>query len=67
MKESSPGPSSLLQEFTTQQNENVFLRAFSFSTIQLPVTSADDADLAGSVIMMDNVGFIFHKLEREQN
>jgi hypothetical protein len=66
VKESSPGPSSLLQEFTTQQNENVFLRAFSFSTIQLPVSTADDVELAHRVIMMDEIGFIFQLMEREQ-
>ena len=66
MKESSPGSSSLLQEFTTQQNENVFLRAFSFSTIQLPVSSADDVELADRVIMVDEIGFIFQLMEREQ-
>ena len=63
MKESSPGPSSLLQDFTTQQNENAFLRAFSFSTIQLPVTA--DVELADRVILMDDIGFIFQLMERE--
>jgi len=65
VKESSPGPSSLLQEFTTQQNENAFLRAFSFSTTQLPVDSAEDVVLADRVIMMDEIGFIFQLMERE--
>ena len=65
MKESSPGPSSLLQEFTTQQNENAFLKAFSFSTTQLPVDSAEDVVLADRVIMMDEIGFIFQLMERE--
>jgi hypothetical protein len=62
----STGRSSLLQEFTTQQNENAFLRAFSFSTIQLPVDSASDLVLADRVIMMDEIGFIFQLMEREQ-
>ena len=62
----SPGRSSLLQEFTTQQNENAFLRAFSFSTTQLPVDSASDVELADRVIMMDEIGFIFQLMEREQ-
>jgi len=65
VKESSPGPSSLLQEFTTQQNENAFLRAFSFSTTQLPADSAEDVVLADRVIMMDEIGFIFQLMERE--
>jgi len=64
VKESSPGPSSLLQEFTTQQNENAFLRAFSFSTTQLPVASAEDVELADRVIIMDEIGFIFQLMER---
>jgi hypothetical protein len=58
------GRSSLLQEFTTQQNENAFLRAFSFSTTQLPVAS--DVELADRVIIMDEIGFIFQLMEREQ-
>ena len=60
------GRSSLLQEFTTQQNENAFLRAFSFSTTQLPVSSAEDVALADRVIMMGQIGFIFQLMEREQ-
>lgn len=62
----SPGRSSLLQEFTAQQNENAFLRAFSFSTTQLPVDSASDVALADRVIMIDKVGFIFQMMERQQ-
>jgi hypothetical protein len=61
----SAGRSSLLQEFTTQQNENAFLRAFSFSTTQLPVDSASDVELADRVVMMDEIGFIFQLMERE--
>jgi hypothetical protein len=60
------GRSSLLQEFTTQQNENAFLRAFSFSTIQLPVDSASDVELADRVVITDEIGFIFQLMEREQ-
>jgi hypothetical protein len=62
----STGRSSLLQEFTTQQNENAFLRAFSFSTIQLPVDSASEVELADRVVIMDEIGFIFQLMEREQ-
>jgi hypothetical protein len=61
-----PGRSSLLQEFTTQQNENAFLRAFSFSTTQLPLDPASDVELADRVIMVDEIGFIFQLMEREQ-
>jgi hypothetical protein len=60
------GRSSLLQEFTTQQNENAFLRAFSFSTTQLPVDSASDVELADRIIMVKEIGFIFQLMEREQ-
>jgi hypothetical protein len=62
----SPGRSSLLQDFTAQQNENVFLRAFSFSTTQLPNDSAEDPELADHVVIMDEIGFIFQLMEREQ-
>lgn len=66
MKESSQGPSSLLQDFIAQQNANVFLRAFSFSTTQLPVSSTEEIELADRVLMMDHIGFIFQLSEREQ-
>ncbi len=66
MKESSAGPSTLLQDFVAQQNANVFLRAFSFSTTQLPVVSPDEVDLAHQIVMMDEIGFIFLLMEREQ-
>ncbi|HEV7596397.1 MAG TPA: hypothetical protein VGO33_15475 [Gemmatimonadaceae bacterium] len=62
----STGRSSLLQEFTTQQNENAFLRAFSFSTMQLPVDSASEVELADRVVMVNEIGFIFQLMEREQ-
>jgi hypothetical protein len=64
VKESSKGPSSLLQDFNVQQNANVFLRAFSFSTTQLPVSSPDEIDLADRVFLMDSIGFIFQLSER---
>ena len=60
------GRSSLLQEFTTQQNENAFLRAFSFSTIQLPVDSSSEVELADRVVIVNEIGFIFQLMEREQ-
>ena len=66
MKESSPGPSSLLQEFTAQQHENVFLKAFSFPTAQLPRSPEDEAELADRVVLMDDIGFIYQLKEREQ-
>ncbi len=66
MKDSSPGPSSLLQDFTAQQHANVFLRAFSFPTTHLPRSPEDETELADRVVLMDNIGFIFLLKEREQ-
>ncbi len=66
MKDSSPGPSSLLQDFTAQQHANVFLRAFSFTTTHLPRSSEDEVELADRVVLMDDMGFIFQLKEREQ-
>ena len=57
---------SLLQDFTAQQNANVFLRAFSFPTIQLPLAAGDERTLADRVLMMDGIGFIIQLMEREQ-
>ena len=57
---------SLLQDFTAQQNANVFLRAFSFPTIQLPLGADDERILADRIVMMDGIGFIFQLMEREQ-
>ena len=65
MKDGSPGPSSLLQEFTAQQHANVFLKAFSFPTTQLPRSSEDETALADRVVLMDNIGFIYQLKERE--
>jgi hypothetical protein len=66
VKESSPGPSSLLQDFTAQQHANVFLRAFSFPTLQLPRSADDETELADHVVLLDDIGFIFQLKEREQ-
>jgi len=66
VKESSPGPSSLLQDFTAKQHANVFLRAFSFPTIQLPRSPEDENELADRVVLLDDIGFIFQLKEREQ-
>jgi hypothetical protein len=57
---------SLLQDFTAQQNANVFLRAFSFPTIQLPLAADDERILADRIVMVDGIGFIFQLMEREQ-
>jgi hypothetical protein len=64
--ESTQAATTLLQEFIAQQNANVFLRAFSFPTTQLPLLSADDKALADRVVMMDEIGFVFQIMEREQ-
>ena len=65
MKDSSPGPSSLLQDFTAQQHTNVFMRAFSFPATQLPRNSEVETELADRVVLLDNAGFIFQLKERE--
>jgi hypothetical protein len=66
VKDSSPGPSSLLHDFTAQQHANVFLKAFSFPTMQLPRNPEDKAELADSVVLMDDIGFIYQLKERAQ-
>lgn len=66
MTDSTQAASTLLQEFIAQQSSNVFLRAFSFPTTQLPVLTADDKALADRVVMMDEIGFVFQIMEREQ-
>ena len=66
MTDSSSGPSSLLQEFTAQQQANVFLKAFSFPTTQLPRSPEDVMELADRVVLMDNIGFIYQLSERDQ-
>jgi hypothetical protein len=64
VKDSSPGPSSLLHDFTAQHHANVFLRAFSFPTSQLPRATGGE-ELADRVLMMNEIGFIFQLKERE--
>jgi hypothetical protein len=66
VKESSPGSSSLFQDFTAQQHANVFMRAFSFPSIQLPRSPEDESELADRIVLLDNIGFIFQLKEREQ-
>jgi hypothetical protein len=66
VKERAPGPSSLLQDFTAQQHANVFLRAFSFPTRQLPRASDEEVELAERVVLIDKIGFIVQLKEREQ-
>jgi len=66
VKESSPGATSLLHDFTAQQHANVFLRAFSFATIQLPRTPEEEGELSDRVVFVDNIGFIVQLKEREQ-
>jgi hypothetical protein len=65
VKESGPGPASLLQEFTARHHANVFLRAYSFPTTQLPRSADDEAELADRVVLMNNTAFIFQLKERE--
>lgn len=65
MKESSREPVSLLHDFMAQQRANVFMRAFSFDTSQLPFLSENTVELADRVMLMDGVGFVFQLCERE--
>jgi hypothetical protein len=66
LRDSGPAPSSLLQDFAAHQHANVFLRAFSFPTIQLTRRPEDKGELADEVVLIDDVGFIFQLREREQ-
>lgn len=66
MKDSGPGPPSLLQEFNAQQQANVFLKAFAFPTTQLPRSPEDGTELADRVLLLDDIGFIYQLKEREQ-
>ena len=66
MKESAREPTSLLHDFIAQQHANVFMRAFSFATNQLPATSEREPELADRVLLLEDVGFIFQVREREQ-
>jgi len=66
VKESAKEPTSLLHDFIAQQHANVFSRAFSFATSQLPTTSEKQPDIADRVLLLDNLGFIYQLREREQ-
>jgi hypothetical protein len=66
VKDSSPGRSSLLQDFTAQEHANVFLRGFSFSTAQIPRNPDDEAEIADRIVLLENIGFIFLLKEQEQ-
>jgi hypothetical protein len=66
VKESPKEPTSLLHDFIAQQHANVFSRAFSFATTQIPTTSEKEPDIADRVLLLDNVGFIYQLREREQ-
>ena len=65
VKGSSREPTSLLEDFVAHQNENVFMRAFAFSTDQLPVASSGRLDLADRFVLLDQIGFVFQLKERE--
>ena len=65
MKESAKEPTTLLHDFIAEQHANVFMRAFSFATNQLPATSEQAPELADRVLLLENAGFIFQLRERE--
>jgi len=65
VKETAKEPASLLHDFIAQQQSNVFARAFSFGTNQLPTTAEKESELADRVLLVDNIGLIFQLRERE--
>ena len=65
MRADSREPQTLLEDFIARQNENVFTRAFSFSSAQLPAVEDEDAHLAERFVVLDDIGFVFHVAERE--
>jgi len=66
VKESAKEPASLLHDFIAQQHANVFSRAFSFPTSQIPTTLEKQPDIADRVLLLGNLGFIYQLREREQ-
>ena len=65
VKETGRAPVSLLHDFVAQQHANVFMKAFSFDTTQLPINPEKELELANRVMLMDGLGFIFQLCERE--
>ena len=65
MKEATREPVSLLHDFVAQQHANVFMKAFSFASTQLPVTAETEPDLADRMMLMEHMGFLFKLCERE--
>jgi hypothetical protein len=65
VKEAAKEPTSLLHDFTVQQHSNVFMRAFSFGTNQLPATAEKESQLADRVLLVGDIGLIFQLRERE--
>ncbi|HUQ99249.1 MAG TPA: hypothetical protein VM166_07335 [Gemmatimonadaceae bacterium] len=65
MNEATTEPQSLLQDFIARQKENVFSRAFGFSSAQLPVVAEYGNHLAQRVVVLDDIGFVYHVAERE--
>jgi len=65
VKEPAREPVSLLHDFVAQQHGNVFMRAYCFDTVNLPVGAEPHGDLADRVMVMDGIGFIFQLCERE--
>ena len=66
MKASDGEPTSLLHDFAEQQHANVFMRAFSYPAIQLPISFDKDVELADWVALLDGILFMFELCEREQ-
>jgi hypothetical protein len=54
---------SLLEDITAHLNANVFTRAFSFSSAQLPVLGNTRPHLAERLVLLDGMGFIYQLSE----
>jgi len=67
LKDPGREPLSLLHDFVAQQHGNVFMRAYCFDTVHLPIGAESHGDLADRVMVMDGIGFIFQLCEREPN
>lgn len=67
VKESEQPAATLLHDFIAQQHANVFSRAFSVPTSQLPLGADDPPELADRILLTDSVGFIFQLCERQQH
>ena len=57
---------NLLEDLNAHLNANVFLRAFSFSSSQLPIFDSERPELADKLVLLEGMGFIFQLNERDR-